>query len=97
MIPRIYLLFFLRNEVVPKEYTSMVISPLHDRVFYLFLTHHPKFHEVNLDNLYMSAKFVHLSYTHQNYVKVQGFCQNGNRVIAREALKTEFHNKKVAD
>ena len=67
----------------------MVLSPLYDRVFYLFLTLSDKFHHVHLDNLYMSAKCVCLSYTHQNLVKVKGFCQT--------VCWAKFHYKKPVD
>ena len=36
--------FFLRNEGVPKEYMSMGISLLHDRLFSFFLTLRNNFH-----------------------------------------------------
>ena len=75
--------FFMRSEVVPKKYTSMGLSPFYARVFSLFLTICNKLHEVHLHNLYMSAKFAHLSYTHQNCVKVQGVCRTGGQGIPR--------------
>ena len=75
----------------------MGILPLHDRVFLLFITLCNKFHEVHLDNIYMSAKFAHLSYTHYDCVKVQGFCQTGDWEIPREVLKTELHYFKAVD
>ena len=92
---RIYLHFFLRNEGVPKEYTLMGISTLYARVIYLFLSICNKLHEVHLDNIYMSAKFAQLSYTHNNCVKVQGLCRTGSRLIPREVLQTDFQNKKL--
>ena len=46
----------------------MGLSPLHDHVFSLFLTLRNTFHEFHLDNHYMSAKCVHLSYTHHTIV-----------------------------
>ena len=48
------------NECVKKEYMLMGLSPLHDHIFYLFLTLRNKFHEVRLENIYMSTKFAHL-------------------------------------
>ena len=53
---------------------------------FLFITLCNKFHEFNLDNLYMSEKCVHLSYMHQNCVKIQGFCITGGQGIPREVL-----------
>ena len=53
---------------------SIQLSHLHACVFSLFLTIHNKFNEVHLDNLYMSAKFVHILYTHNNCVNVEGVC-----------------------
>ena len=91
------MVFFLRNEVFPNEYTSMGLSPLHARVFYLFLTLRNKFHEVHLNNIYMSANILHLSYNHQNYVKVKGVCKTGGRGIPREVLPNEFHYEKAVD
>ena len=64
--------FFLRNEVLPKEYTLIGLSPLHARVFSLFITLHSKFQDIHLNIIYMSAKFAHLLYTHQNCLNVQG-------------------------
>ena len=61
----------------------MQLSLFQDCVFSLFLTLCNKFHEVHLDNLYMSANFVHPFYTHQNRVKVQGVRQTGGRVKPR--------------
>ena len=66
------MLFFLSNKGVPKEDTLMGIPILRDCVCYSFMTLFNKFHEVHLDNIYMSTKCVHLSYTHHNCVKVQG-------------------------
>ena len=83
-------IFFLRNEVVTKEYTSMGISPLHARIFYLFITLCNNFHEVHLDNLYMSTIFAYFSYTHNNCVKLQGVYKTGDLVILRELLQTDF-------
>ena len=54
--------------------------------FSLFLTLQNTFHESHLDNLYMSAEFSYLSYTHHNCVKVQGVCQIGDWLIPRELL-----------
>ena len=67
--------FLLKKEVIPKEYTSTGISPLHACVFSLFLTLCNIFHKVLLDNIYMSLKFEHLSYTQHNCVKVEGVCK----------------------
>ena len=53
--------FFLRDECLTKEYTSMGFSPFNACVFSLFITLHNKFHEVHLNNLFMSANFSHLS------------------------------------
>ena len=89
--------FFLRNEVVTKEYTSMGLSPFHARVFSLFLTLHNKFHEVHIDNIYKSAKFAHITYTHHNCVKVRGVYQTGGWGIPREVFQTELHGKKSVD
>ena len=75
----------------------MGISTFHDNVFSLFLTFCNKFHEVHLDNIYISSKFAHLSYTHHNCVKVKGVCQTGSRGIPIEALKTKFHDNKTED
>ena len=82
---------------MPKEYASMRLVPLHARVLSLFVTLYNKFHEVHLDNIYMSANFAHFYYTHQNCVKVWGVCQTGGRVIPREVYQTEFHDKEAAD
>ena len=77
--------FFLRYEGVPKEYTPIGLSPLHAHLCSLFLTIHNKFHEVRLNNIYTSANFAHLYYTHQNCVKVQGGgYKNEGRGIPRE-------------
>ena len=89
--------FFLRNEVVPKEYTSMGISPSHAHVFYLFLTLSNKFHEVHLNNIYMSKKFENLSYTHHNCVKVQGYVEMAVREYQGKYCKPELHDKKSVD
>ena len=80
------LTLFLRNEGVPQEYTMMGLSPLYACIFYLVLTVCNKFHKVHLENLYNSAKCVHLLYTHNNCIMVQGFCQNGSWVIPRGVL-----------
>ena len=71
---------------MPKKYTSMGLSTLHDNVFSLSLTLFNKFYEVHLDNLYMSAKFVYLYYTHNNWVKLQGVCQTRGKGIPKEVL-----------
>ena len=75
----------------------MGLSPLRACVFSLFLTLRNKFHEVHLDNIYMSAKLLHLSYIHHNFVKVKGVYQNYGQVIPKELFQTELHDKKAAD
>ena len=85
--------FFLRKEVVPK---GVGLAPLHTCVFYLFITLHNEFHEVHLNNVYMSAKFAHPPYTHHNCVKVQGFCRTSCQGITREVLQTELHYKETS-
>ena len=77
-----------------KGYTLVGLSPLHACVFSLFLTLCNKFYADQLNSLYMSATFLHLSYTHHNRVKVQCVCQTDGQGIPRELLQTELHNKK---
>ena len=45
----------------------------------------------------MSTKSAHLSYTHQNCVKVQVFCQTDGQGITMKVLQTEFHDNKSVD
>ena len=61
----------------------MGVLPLHASVFPLFVTLRNKFNEVHINNIYMSAKYAHLSYTHHNGVKLQGVCQTGGWEIPR--------------
>ena len=65
--------------------------------FSLFITLGNKFHEIHLDNLYMSAKFAHLSSNRKNCVRVQGVCQTGGQSIPRELLQTELQDVKLLD
>ena len=58
-----------------KEYTLVGFSTVYARVFFLFLPLFNKRHEVHIDNIYLSVKFAHLSYTHHNCVKVQGYVE----------------------
>ena len=64
-------------------------------VFLLFITLRNKFHGVHLNNLYMSAKFAHHSYTHQNCVKVHGVFLTSGWVIIRGVLQNKLHDKKA--
>ena len=80
---------------MPKEYTPMGFPPLHYRAFSLFPKICNKFHEVHLDNIYLSAKNFHLSYTHQSCVKVQGVYQTDGRVIPSEVSQTKCLDKKA--
>ena len=82
--------FLLRNEVVQKKYTSMGLSPLHSRVFYLFLSLRNKLHEFYFENIYMRVKLAHISYTHHNYVEVQGACQTSGWEYQRKYFKLNF-------
>ena len=49
-------LFYMQNQLAPKEYLDMGLSPLHYRVFALFDTFKDEYHEVNFDNMYSSEK-----------------------------------------
>ena len=53
------------------------------------------FYEVHFDNIYMSAKFAHISYTDHNCVKVQGVCQTRGWEIPMELFRTKLHDKKA--
>ena len=64
----------------------MRLLPLYARVFYVFQILPDQFNEVHLDNIYMSTKFAHLSYNHQNCVRVQGVYRTGSEVTLREVL-----------
>ena len=75
----------------------MGISTFYYHVFFLFLTFRIKFHEVHLDNLYISSKFMHLSYTKHNCVKMQDVCRTDGWGIPREAFKNDFHDNKTED
>ena len=63
--------------------------------FSLFITLQNKFHEINLNNLYMSSKFSHIYYSHHNRVKSQGVYWTGIQGIPREASKTYLNDNKT--
>ena len=44
----------------------------------------------------MSEEFVHLSYIHHNFVKLNGVYQTGGWRIPMEVLQTYFHYSKAA-
>jgi hypothetical protein len=51
--------FYFQNIPAPKNYIDRKCSALHARMLFLFDTLKDKYHDVGVDNLYLSLKFAH--------------------------------------
>ena len=65
--------FYMHNHPELKESLNTGIFSLHSRVFALFDTFKDKYHKVNFNNMYSSAKFPFATYVkHKKTLKTQG-------------------------
>ena len=86
--------FYFRNQPAPSKYLKQGLSPLHSRIMGLFDVLRHKYHRVQFDNLYLSAKFCRASWNHPKKVLVAGVTRKGGRGIPSCVKQEELVNKK---
>ena len=71
--------FYFRHDPPPVNYMSIGLFPLYVLQMALFDEVTDDYHDCNVDNLYMSAKFCRYAYTHLNKIKLHGVTRNSGR------------------
>ena len=74
--------FFLRNQPPPQEYIDQGLCPLHARTLALLSTLTLKWHTIYMDNLYISTKFLQITYLMLHVCVTWVCCQCGCGVPA---------------
>ena len=87
---------YFRNDIAPKKYLEMGLSPLLARTMLLFNALQDKHHCCGMDNLY--AAFCRYVHNHKNRVLVYGVTQKWGLGIPDCVLKEEVinHNAQIA-
>ena len=86
--------FYFRNHPAPPKYLKMKLSPPHSRVMALFDSLTDRNHICAMDNLYNSATFCRVSFTHEKRVMVHGVARKGMRGVPSSVIQQEVLNKK---
>ena len=89
--------FYFRHEPPHEKYTAIGLSPLHDRVMYLFDLCKDEYHICGVENLYMSAKFCKDTFNHNKKINLHVVTRNSCRGLPEYVLQEEASNKKYQE
>jgi hypothetical protein len=89
--------FYFRNVPAPKQYIDRKCSALHSRMLFLFDTLKDKYHDVGMDNLYLSLKFAREAFTGKNQVMMHGVTRRTGRGLPSSVIQNEEKNQKKAE
>ncbi len=90
-------LFYFHNVPAPKTYIDRKCSALHSRMLFLFDTLKDKYHDVGMDNLYLSLKFCQEAFTGKNSVMMHGVTRRKGRGLPSCIIQNEETNNKKAE
>ena len=77
-----------------KIYTAIGLSPLHDRVVYLFDSCENEYHICDVDNLYISAKFFKDTFNHNKKINLHVVIRHYGHEQPESVLQEYVSNKK---
>jgi hypothetical protein len=86
--------FNFQNVPAPKKYIYRKCSALHAHMLFLFDTLKDKYHDVGMDNLYLSLKFAREAFTGKNAVMMHGVTRLTGRVLPHCVIQNEGKNQK---
>mgnify|MGYP000036765968 CR=1 FL=1 len=87
---------YFRNEPAPREYVrELGLLPLHARSLWLLDTLTSKFHNVWVDNLYMSAKFAKTAFSSKNKGMLSGVTRTANRGLPAMVKQKEVKDNEI--
>ena len=75
--------FYFRNQVAPKCFLDLGMSPLHARVHSLWDQLPSKYYACAIDNLYMSTKFCRSAWRCKQKVMIYGVARSDNRGVPK--------------
>ena len=84
----------MRNDLAPRKFLKMGLSPLHSRVMALFDTLKNMHHQCAMDNLHNSAAFCKAAFNHSKKVLTHGVTRLGSRGVPPCVHQLEIKNRK---